>query len=241
VSSYVTFLEADWVGDEEAVQALLQVEEYIEDFGKNPMEAARLIAMEDMQHHFDDEEDPEGVAWWPLNEDYERKKTQAGHPADILHREGKLEAAATSREAWEVNEDEDQAELLFDMSQMPETKGGDYNVGWLHQVGTRGTRGLSTQKEETAIRRGLLAKAKTSGVSSQKVYQALSLREATGNLGLPTRPFVGLSKSAQDQISAFFDIWFDETQQVYVRKSGVVQRREGQRFGAKIFPDFGNF
>jgi phage gpG-like protein len=240
VSEYVTYLEADWVGDDEAVQALMKVEEYIENMDKNPMEAARRIAMDDMQQHFDQEVDPEGEDWWELSGLYAAKKAEAGYPEDILHRTGALERAATSREAWIINDDPDEAELLFDMGQMPETKTG-HNVGWLHQVGSRGKPGISTSKQEKAIRSGLLARAKREGVPASKVYQALSSRESSGNLGLPARPFVGLSQSAQNQISAFFDIWFDETEQVYVRASGIVQQRDSGKWGKRLFPDFENF
>lgn len=137
MSSYVTFLEADWVGEGETALALMAVENWIGDLSR-PMLASQRIAIDDMREHFDSESDPEGIHWYPLSEQTEQNREREGStPVRTLHRWGGLEEAATSLPAWPVVVNEDSAELMFDMSKMPETENAPgKNVGLLHQTGT---------------------------------------------------------------------------------------------------------
>jgi Phage virion morphogenesis family len=136
VSDYVTFLETDWVGDDEAVQALIAVENWVGDLS-SPMLATQRIAIDDTREHFENEVDPDGIPWHPLSEiTQENRQREGSTPIRILHRWGELEKAATSTSAWPVTVEENSAELMFDMSKMPETiNAPGKNVGWLHQAG----------------------------------------------------------------------------------------------------------
>jgi phage gpG-like protein len=186
-----------------------------------PMQAAKRIAQEDMQQHFDTDTDPEGNPWTPLDPDYQRKKIQmGGDPNNILTLSSRLERGATSSAAWIATEEA----LFFNTASLP-----DY---WdVHQSGSdeAGLAGYAGSVRER-IRGGNRLEDDPTGS-----HDSLGLGRGKST---PARPFIGLSIEAQAQIVELFDLWFDEGVDLYVRSSGIVQQRVGGRFGPKIFPNF---
>lgn len=174
------------------------------------MLAAESIAIEDMEEHFDQEKDPDGNPWMALTADYEKWKMSVGGIDKILQFRGPLKRAATSPDAWLVTEDA----LMFNTSVLPE-------YGTLHQTGFGHESDWHYRERD--------------GTQTQK-----SLGIGRGN-ALPSRPFIGLSVRAEERINAVFDVWFEQaTSGIYIRESGVAQRRGASgrgnagSFGPKI-------
>lgn len=199
---------------EELQGAILNVAGYLDNTA-TPLLVARHIAIEDTKQHFENEENPDGYGWYPLDPDYLASKTSAGYPSDILHREGDLESAATSEAAWVIADDT----LAFDFGTLPE-------YGIYHQTGNDPNDSIG----EHAEFRDRVRSRTSPGMGS--AHDSLGI--GRGN-ALPQREFIGLSEEAELQILEGFDVWFDAAESVYVRKSGVMQRRESSgRFGPKV-------
>lgn len=198
--------------DEEDLQAaetwMLEIAGDLDNIAK-PMLAARRIAMQDMQDHFDKEEDPQGDPWMELDPDYARWKESIGGPNKILQLTGALMKAATSQEAWLVTDNM----LMFNPGVLP-----DYGI--LHQTGTGA--------EADVHRRADLAASDPHGTHT-------SLGIGRGS-ALPARPFIGMSEEAEGKIWKLFDAWFEETGSgMSISNTGVVQSRgAGGRFGSKV-------
>lgn len=182
-----------------------------------PMIAARHVAMEDMQKRFDTETDPEDNPWTPLDPDYWRYKQSLGFPDMILQRTQDLMHAATSADAWLIYENT----LMFNPAVLP-----DY--GLLHQEGTGNSSSHGARQEY--VERSQAAGNVVGGTHT-------SMGIGRGN-ALPPRPFIGMSEEAEGKIWLIFDEWFehvgDAASTPYIRSSGVMQSREGGRFGPKI-------
>lgn len=179
-----------------------------------PMEAARRVAQEDIQAHFDSESDPGGDKWTALDASYAEYKESLGYPSDILHREGTLEEAATSKAAFTVTP----YGLWFNWNVLPRAKSDGSNYGQIHQAGS----GESNRVAD--IRPG-----------HEGETLNFSIGAGRGN-ALPARPFVGMSDDAYESFITIFDMWFDEAVNVVIHpKSGVMQTRgTAGRFGKKI-------
>lgn len=178
-----------------------------------PMLAAKRVAQEDIQAHFDSESDPGGTHWTGLSLEYAKYKESLGYPPDILHREGTLEAAATSDMAFSVTPHG----LWFNWDAMPAAKSDGRNYAKAHQVG-------SGEYDR--------AEGETVGVGKNSVMNELG--PGVGN-ALPARPFVGMSEAARETFVTIFDIWFDEAIKVIVHPSGRMQHREQSgRFGKNV-------
>lgn len=210
-------ITVEWVPPEpyETEAKLLKIAGYLADF-QPPLRAAKRIAMEDMQEHFDTETSPDGAAWMPLDPDYAVTKASRGQPPDILHAWGDMEGIATSGAPYKIGTND----LFFDTGGLP------YYWQW-HQDGTGpgGSRVLGHAMQ--------VAKFKKAG----KVYGGGSHDSQGIGRGqdLPARPFVGISAGAEERIFLAFDVWFSEAISVSVSGAGVFQVRGPKgRFGGKL-------
>lgn len=186
---------------------LMEVATNLEDTMK-PMLAARRVAQEDIQAHFDTESDPGGDKWTELDLSYAQYKESLGYPPDILHREDTLETAATSDAAFTVTPQG----MWFNWDALPSAKSDGSNYGQIHQAGSATKTRIETVDGE-----------------SVSFYTG----EGRGN-ALPARPFVGMSDEAYETFITIFDIWFDEATSVVIHPSGRMQLHEGGRFGKNV-------
>jgi Phage virion morphogenesis family len=160
-----------------------------------PLELSRQIAIRDTKEHFDKQEDPEGEPWEELDPEYRRAKLVLQYPDEILHRSGLLEERATSQEAWLVIGEA----LVFDPFVLPQTnyQGEPVNYGKIMQEGRASDfASLGKKGEETFP-------------GSGERY------EKDVHVGLPPRPFIGLSDHAIEEITAVFATWFGETGTIF--------------------------
>lgn len=199
---------------------LMKLAGYVEETNV-PMRAAKRIGMEDMQQHFDDDVDPDGNPWTPLDPDYARKKQQmGGDPNNILTLTGALERKATSGAAWIATDNA----LFFNTSTLPPY--------WdVHQQGSDAS-GLAGYGAQFRLR---LKNNERFEDDPGSAHDSLGIGRGQAT---PARPFIGLSVAAQNQIIELFDLWFDEGVALAVSAGGVVQQRIRGRFGPKIFPNF---
>ena len=201
---------------------LMKLAGYIEDTGK-PMMGVREIARQDMQQRFDTDSDPDGNPWTPLDPDYKVKKAKQGYdPENILTRTSRLERMSTSRAAWIATDNA----LFFSTKALP--------AYWeVHQEGSDAS-GLSgyAAMVRSRVRSGDRLEDDPGGSHDS---MGIGRGQAT-----PARPFIGLSRAAQEQMIELFDLWFDEGIKLTVHPTtGIVQQRMGGRFGVKMFPRFG--
>jgi len=199
---------------------LLKLAGYIENTGP-PMLAAKRIAQSDMQQHFDEDRDPDGNPWAPLDPDYKKKKEKmGGDPENILTLTSTLERSAVSDAAWLSTDDT----LWFSTASLP--------AYWdVHQSGSDAS-GLSGY---AAVIRNRI---KTGGRLEDDPLSAHDSQDIGRGQATPARPFIGMSAEATAQVVELFDLWFDEGVTLYVGKTGFVQQRLGGRFGPRIFPNF---
>lgn len=198
----------------------MRLADYIEDT-RLPMLAAKRIAQEDMQRHFDTDTDPEGNPWVPLDPDYAKKKAKmGGDPNNILTLSGDLERGATSEAAWVATEEA----LFFKTSALPHY--------WdVHESGS----GADMAGYAALVRERIRGKARL----ADDPGGARDSMDIGRGRATPARPFVGLTLEARNQIIELFDLWFDEGIKLTVHpKTGIVQQRVGGRFGQKMFPNF---
>jgi len=156
-----------------------------------PMQVAREIAIKDTKEHFDREEDPDGLSWPELSDDYALYKAKLQYPDDILHMTGTLEDRATSHDAWIVIGEA----LIFDPMALPQQdfKGKQINYGMVHQQGRSDHFLLGEKGQETFPGSG-------------------SFYDEDVHSGLPARPFIGLSDQAVEEITGVFATWFAEAE-----------------------------
>jgi hypothetical protein len=121
-----------WVPDPKIIAAkLLELAGYLENFIP-PLMAAKGIAQQDMQEHFDTESGPDGAAWAPLADSTIER--WGDHP--ILQLTGAMRDAATSEGAYQI----DGRDLFIDTSGFPPY--------WVyHETGTSGA-GMAPILEE---------------------------------------------------------------------------------------------
>lgn len=184
---------------EDAARDLLAVSGYLDDLTL-PLLAARRIAMEDMQKHFDQEIDPDGNPWVPLTDEYLSSKLAQGYPADILHREGDLEAAATDESAWLITDNT----LMFNAANLP-------SYGLIHQEGS--DEGMFGGRFDES---GQFMHA-TSHFNAGKRSQDIGRGGA-----LPARPFIGMSDEALGETAFVFDLWADEAVNIMIQGEGAL-------------------
>lgn len=210
-------VSVDIVPSPEIIESqLMEAAHNLEDTLK-PMLAARRVAQEDIQAHFDTESDPDGTSWIELDSSYLRRKESAGKSTNILRREGDLEAAAVSDAAFVVTPQG----LFYNWDALPKDKDGNI-IGQILQAG-------STETAHRASSIAELLKQTESGTSGN----------AGRGTNLPARPFVGMSQEAEASFWTIFDVWFDESIEVVVHpKTGVMQRMnrtaKGPRFGKAV-------
>jgi len=125
-----------WVPDPSVVAAkLLELAGYLENFIP-PLEAAKGIAQQDMQQHFDTETSPDGEAWAPLADSTIERWGE--HP--ILQLTGAMHDAAVSDGAYLI----DGRDLFIDTSGFPPY--------WhYHETGAAG-KGMRTILEELSAK-----------------------------------------------------------------------------------------
>lgn len=180
------FIVAEWHPSPEVIeQWLLKMANEFENWTE-PLLKARQVMIEDTKRHFRTESDPDGDAWQELNPSYRASKLKAGFPDQILVRTGALQQAATSEEAWFI----DERSIYFRESALPP-------YGPVHQEGTleAGARFFGLQGE--AIR-----KIQAGEMPSEAELGTLGSSGKGKNL--PPRPFIGLSVEAENEIEAIF-------------------------------------
>lgn len=182
-----------------------------------PLSASARILAEDTQERFDTETDPDGDPWIPLDEEYLTTKQSLGYPDDILHREGSLERAATQISAYKVVGNS----VFFDTGGLP-------SYGMLHQIG------LGDEANVGLASRHRFRAKDDPEYARQEGGSHTNLGVGRGQ-ALPARPFIGMSEQAEEKIWAAFDLWFDEATDVFISKTGTIQKRlPSGRFGPKV-------
>lgn len=165
-----------------AARAIFELANWIEDV-EEPLEAAKKIAINDMEQRFIKQEDPFGVKWKDLTEATEIEKFKdVGFVLPILTRTSALRDAATDEAAWFVRGDS----VMFDTSGLP--KYWKYH----QQKGGRG-----------AIKR--LVRPKNSRMDVIETLDTQPYIDKTHNM--PQRAFIGLSEIAEEEIEAVIDAW----------------------------------
>ena len=115
-------IDVDWTPDLESVQlTLFRLEEYVRNTSA-PMFASKLVAIDDTEQHFIEEEDPEGDAWVYWADSYAPRAEIEN--VGILRKDEDLFYAAINPDAWDITPEG----LFFDASNLP-----DY--GMVHQQG----------------------------------------------------------------------------------------------------------
>lgn len=195
---------------------LLQVAHNLENVQKPLVGAARILA-DDTKERFETETDPEGNEWIPLDEEYLTNKLSLGYPADILHRTGAMEKAATDIAAYRVVGDS----VFFDTSGLP-------SYATLHQTGSGDAENVGVaalhrfrSRDDEEYRRMEGGPHSSTGIGRGQA--------------LPARPFIGMSEEAEGKIWALFDLWFEESTNIYIKPSGQIQQRlSSGRFGPRV-------
>lgn len=180
------FIVAEWHPDPKLIeQQLLRMANEFDDWSV-PLAEAREVMIEDTRQHFRSESDPDGNAWQALNEDYRASKLKAGFPDEILVRTGTLRQAATSEQAWFI----DERSIYFRESALPP-------YGPLHQEGT-----LEAGATFFGLQGSAIAKIQAGEMPSEEELGTLGVSGRGKNL--PPRPFIGLSVEAENKIEAIF-------------------------------------
>lgn len=199
---------------DEVARDLLKVSHYLDDTSL-PLLAARRIAIQDTRDHFDQERDPDGQDWVPLSDAYLASKLAQGYPEDILHREGHLEDAATSEQAWLITENS----LVFNSAVLP-------SYGLIHQDGS-----------DAGGFGGRFDAASGGFMHATSHFNAGKRSQEIGRGGaLPQRRFIGLSEEALGEIAFVFDLWADEAVNIMIQPETalfpglVMTRGAGGRF-----------
>lgn len=202
-------LYGQWVPDidepSEAADQLLQLAGYLEDT-ERPLLGAARIARSDTQKRFDTETDPDGTPWIELDPDYLEYKLSEGFPENILVRTDRMRRAAVSEGAWLVDNDT----LFFDPSGLP-------FYAALHQSGV-GEENVGVARDMRERQRAVSNREGTKGGKD------VGMGIGRGN-ALPARPFIGLSDEAVNEIAYLFDLWFEESREIFVHPhTGTTQR-----------------
>lgn len=183
-----TLITGEWVPDPDDVAArLIQLSGRLENMHE-VMIAARQIAIESTEAHFDSQSDPQGNPWAALSPDYEFQKGKDGYPTDeILVRTGAGKDAATSEEAYFISEDS----IWFNPGLLP-----DYMS--YHQSGT------AVAGHSEALSR-----------IASKTATSEDLRIASQGAGkgkaLPQREFIGFDEVDILTLEELFNTWFRGT------------------------------
>lgn len=204
----------EWDPDPEIIaQRILALAGYLENFIP-PLTASRMVAIGDMQMHFDTESGPMG-AWAPLSEEYV-KTTRGGAAHPILQLSGAMHDAAVNPASYPI----DAHDLFFDTSLL--TAEAPY---WpKHEEG-----------REMEFSQAVRDQRKRSGLKAPKPGWQFE-----GDGGMPPRPFLGLSESAEIQIIEVFDAWFQGgVSGFYSRPSGKIQSITPRGFGPMVTTGFG--
>lgn len=183
-----TLIIGEWSPPPEVLQAKLVGLANKMENTLGPMLEARQVAIESTALHFETQSDPYGTPWESLDAVYEKAKTRAGYPEDILIRTGEGEKAATSESSYYVTEDS----IWFIPANMPRYM--DY-----HQSGTRpAALGSALEKIRTSMNEPSFTRAEA---------KALKTRTGRGK-NLPKREFIGLNAFDIELIEGIFNAWF---------------------------------
>jgi phage gpG-like protein len=168
----------------EAEIGIMELAGYIENTAA-PMLAAQKIARDDMAKRFETETDPSNTKWLALDPDYaKRKEHEVGFEHPILTGKSRdLRTEAIKESAWVISGES----LFFSTDGLP--------LYWrIHQEGSSDY-GAHYHK---ATHEGNLSieEIKKLGFAGE------------GDQNIPPRPFIGLSKEAQEKILNTFDLWF---------------------------------
>lgn len=215
----------DFVPDpDEIANAYLRVADELDNTAV-PLRASKAVAIADMQQHFDEETDPNGRHWAPLDNEYQEWKEDHGHPRDILRLTGALEDTATSDVAWDVLDDT----LYFNTGVLPSAADGT-PYWYFHQVGTDdGERAGIAQEYRANVR---FQREQELLEGSGGAHESFGIGRGAA---LPARPFIGMSEDAQLSVIEIFDKWFDESIVTFERSGGLIQSKTpGGQFGPII-------
>lgn len=211
------FIEVYWKEDPRRVaRDILKVADYYEDMSV-PLVGAEAVVNADIKRHFNEETDPDGNPWRPLNEAYLTYKESQGQDTRILRRYGDLYAAATDRVALVI----DGNDLFYSTAYLP------YYWYWM-QMGTGSEEDWGAAADYAAR----IEAAGSYGIEGGRGSLGIGTGKAT-----PARPFIGLSAEAEEEVFTVFDLWFAGGTNVFIHgeSSGWIQERgPGGRFGARI-------
>lgn len=171
------YFEYDTSDVDAAALAIHRFADYIDD--EAVLEGAKRIAMDDMARRFENETDPFGRRWAPLNPKYELKKAEEGYPVrPILSRTfhtgnlGSLRSSATDESAWSVTAES----VWFHTDGLPPY--------WEAHEGGAEPRMIYKEVNGRQLEHGEFG-------------------------GLPQRRFIGLSDHARDQIEELVSEWLE--------------------------------
>jgi len=172
---------AIWEPDPELIaQELFKLANETENWAE-PLAETRAAFIYSTELHFDTQSDPYGQPWWPLDPVYLAKKVGQGYPETILERSGDLKRAATSEDAWLIEEHA----LIFDSSQLP-------FYGEYHQRGT-------DEGQRAAVERYFAGED----------VSASELESRGRGRNLPQRMFIGADEDTILEIEEIFIRWLD--------------------------------
>ena len=201
---------------------IAQLGNYVEDVAA-PMRAIKYIAQADVKQRFVTDTAPNGDSWVPLDPGYKRWKEGRGGPGnDVDTWSGKLEDAASSSKAFKIVG----GMLTYEKDALPLSRHG-VNYGLILDLGT-GT------PSESALGRRLAGgvAGKTTTVRAPKTGKGRGK-------GLPSRPFIGISHTAEIQIVAIIAAWAERGHKnMFVASSGLIHERTALgRIGAPLRPE----
>lgn len=180
------FVIAEWYPDPKVVEAeLLKLAKDTENWIE-PLTQAREAFIYDTKLHFETESDPYGRAWTSLETEYEKHKLAMGYDGNILHKDGSLEAAATSSANWIMTE----REILFNVAALP-------FYGPYHQFGSI-----------DAVSQAIISKIR-SGQQLTKEEFGTELVGGSRGKNLPQRMFIGADEDTIAEVEAIFLNWLD--------------------------------
>lgn len=206
------FITAEWHPDPEVMQAeIITMANKFEDWAA-PLEEGRQVMIEATRRRFATETDPDNDPWEPLSDSYEAVRARLGGGEGILKLTGSLEDAATSQDAWFVEE----GAIFFNPDVLPRNPLDDVNYGMAHQDGTgeRGRQTYPTSSRKKIQAFDALTKAVVGGrelnQQQQDFYNQMLVGGGRG-MNLPARPFIGTDEQAEEELIAIFVAHLDNT------------------------------
>lgn len=208
------FVVAEWFPDPEVLEVeILNIASNFDDWSV-PLHAAKEALIESTQAHFDSKSDPYGDKWQSLSDRYAQEKRNAGYdPEAILVREGNLEKAATSEDAWFVAENS----IFFNVDALPRNPEDGVNYGAAHQSGTQ--EGIGASRLQAVLDKS--ARINEGSGESFSEEEAKTLLGGGRGLNLPQRMFVGADIDTIDEIEAIFIKHIEERIEIPWRGGGA--------------------